>query len=350
MRIAGIARRSVFLPSAVLILCLAAGAGWSATSLETAREAIRFGKYDGALKILTSALQENPVDTNAHLGMTEYYLALQNYPEAQLSAERTIVLNPAYATVVGHAYYAAGDRSMKLNQPSRSLALYETALAFAPTLKSQARGKYLAVGNALTAKGSFPTAISAYTQEIGLNPAAKKIIADSVFLKGQSLLGTDDKDADRLFAYSTSLDSSYGPRAAQARTDYGLDLINRAKVASGEERMKLREHALRYLSKEIVDQAVPPPIWKTTLKEEYIGKGLNDEGGVIVTPRFGTQIKPGDRIVVTGREFQFLKDRWETHAGSFETINRSTEEDKMVGIRAPGGEKIVLQVDRPSDE
>jgi tetratricopeptide (TPR) repeat protein len=351
MGVAGIIKRSIRLPFTVLILCLvAAGIAWSVTPLESAREAMRLGKYDNALKILTSALQENPVDTNGHLGMTEYYLALQNYPEAQLSAERTVVLNPAYASVVGHAYYAAGDRAVKSNQPSRAVALYETAIAFAPTLKNQARGKYLAAGNALIAKGSFSTAVSAYTQEISLNPAAKKIIADSVFVKGQSLLGTNDKGADRLFAYSASLDSSYSQKGAQARADYGQDLINRAMAVSGEARMKLREAALRYVSKEIVDQAVPPPVWKTVLTEEYVGKGLNDEDGVIVTPRFGTQIKPGDRIVVTGREFQFLKDRWETHTGSFETINRSAEEDRMVGIRAPRGEKIVLEVARLFDE
>ena len=345
-----ITKQFSFLPSVALILCLLAGAGWSATPLENAREAIRLGRLDGALKILTAALQENPVDTNAHLGMTEYYLAIRDYPEAGLAAERTIVLNPGYATVVGHAYYAAAERAVKSNQPSRALALYETAFAFTPPLKNQARGKYLAIGDGLLARGSFSTAINAYTREISLNPAAKRVIADSVFLKGQSLLGINDKDADRLFAYSASLDPSYGPRAAQARTDYAHDLLNRASLATGGDRIKLREQALRYLPQETVDQAAPPPAWRTVLKDSYVGKGMNDEDGMITTPRFGTQIKPGDRIIVTGREFQFLKDRWETHAGSFETINKSAEEDRMLGLRAPRGERITLEVVRLVDE
>ena len=38
-----------------------------------------------------------------------------------------------------------------------------------------------------------------------------------------------------------------------------MDLLNRARAATGEERQKLKEDSLRYVSKEIADQAVPPP-------------------------------------------------------------------------------------------
>ena len=69
----------------------------------------------------------------------------------------------------------------------------------------------------------------------------------------------NDKAAEMLFSYAASRDSSYGPKAAKARLDYGMDLLNRARAATGEERQKLKEESLRYVSKEIADQAVPPP-------------------------------------------------------------------------------------------
>jgi tetratricopeptide (TPR) repeat protein len=341
---------SVSLLFVALICSLAVGGAWSATPLESAREAIRVGKYDAALKFLDAALEENPVDTNAHLGMTEYYLSLQNYSEAELSAERTLVLNPSYATVVGQAYYAAGERAVKSNQPSHALALYETAVSVAPALKNQVRGKYTIIGNSLMAKEKFSTALSAYTQEIAVNPTAKKGIADFVFLTGQSLLASNEKAAERLFSYSASLDSSYSPKVAQAKADYGQELLTHAKAATGEERRRLKEQSLRYVSKEVADQAIPQPVWKAVLKEEYVGKGMNDEDGVIVTPHFGIQVKPGDKIVVTGKEFQFLRDKWETYTGSFETISKSVAAGEMIGIRASRGERIIIEINRLTDE
>jgi tetratricopeptide (TPR) repeat protein len=335
---------------AVLILSVQAGSVWSATSLDSARESIRLGKYDRALKLLNAALEENPIDTDAHLAMTEYYLALQDYRSAELSTERVLVLNPSYAPAVGQAYYAAGERAMKQNQPPQALALYETAIAVDPALKSRVKGKYMTIGNDLLARGRFTTALSAYTQEIWINPAVKKTVADTVFSRGQALLGSNDKAAEMLFSHAVSLDSSYGPKVAQAKTSYGQDLLSRAKTTTGEERRRLKEQSLRYVSKEVADQAVPPAVWKTVFKEEYTGKGMNDEDGVIMTPRFGTEVKPGDRIVIAGKEFQFLDNGWQTHRGSFETISKSMAADKMVGIRAERGEKVILEVQRLIDQ
>jgi tetratricopeptide (TPR) repeat protein len=244
----------------VLILFLQAGTVWSANLVEDTREAIRLGKYDRALKLLNAALEENSVDTNAHLLMTEYYLAIQDYDSAELSTERTLVLNRSYAPVVAQAYYLAGERAMRRNQPPQALALYETAIAIDPALRGRVKGKYMIIGDDLLNRGVFTTALRAYTQEIGLNPATKKSVADTVFPRGQSLLGNDDKAAEMLFSYAVSLDSSYGPKVAKAKADYGLGLLSRAQAATGEERSRLKEQSLRYVSKEIADQAVPPPV------------------------------------------------------------------------------------------
>jgi len=218
-----------------LIFVLHAGAVWSAGSLvEDTREAIRLGKYDRALKFLEAALEENPLDTNAHLLMTEYYLAIQNYGSAELSVERTLVLNRNYAPLVAQAYCLAGERAMKRNQLPQALALYETAVALDPAVKGRVKGKYLVIGNDLLTRGVFATALSAYTQEIGINSSAKKAVADTVFLRGQSLIGSNEKAAETLFSYAVSLDSSYGPKVAKAKEDYGLDLLSRAQTDTGE--------------------------------------------------------------------------------------------------------------------
>ena len=332
------------------ILFLQAGNLWPSTLVDDTRGAIRTGKYDVALKLLETALDRNPVDTNAHLLMTEYYLAIQDYGSAELSTERTLVLNRTYAPLVAQAYYIAGERATNRKQPAQALALYETAVALDPAFQSRVRGKYMTIGNDLLAERKFSTALSAYAQEAGLNPAAKRNIADTVFAHGQSLLGNNNKAAEMLFAYAASLDPSYGPKAGKARSDYGLDLLNRARAATGEERRRLKEESLHYVSKEIADQAVPPPVWSTVFKEVYVGTGMNDEDGAIKTPHFGTEVKPGDRIVVTGREFQFFEDGWKMHTGSFETISRSSAADKSVGIRARRGESVTLEVQRSIDQ
>jgi tetratricopeptide (TPR) repeat protein len=226
--------------------------------VEDTREAIKLGKFNQALELLHEALDENPLDTNAHLLMTEYYLAVQDYGSAELSTERTLVLNRSYAPLVAQAYYVAGERAVRRNQLPQALALYEIAIAIDPVVRGQVKGKYLAIGNDLLARGVFTTALSAYAQEIGVNPAARKTVADAVFLRGQTLLGSNEKAAEMLFSYALSLDPSYGPRVARAKTDYGLDLLSRAQEATGEERRRLKEQSLRYVPWEIADQAVPP--------------------------------------------------------------------------------------------
>jgi tetratricopeptide (TPR) repeat protein len=334
----------------ILILFLQVGAAWSVSPIESAREAIKLGKYDQALKIIDGMLYENPIDPNAHLVMTEYYLALQDYRSAELSCERTLVANKGWAPYVGQAYYYAAERAMKQSQFPHALALYETAIALDGNLKNWVKGKFLNIGNGLLTKGKFTTAVSAYNQEIGLNPAAKKTVANTVFPWGESFLGTNDKVAEMLLSYTVSMDSTYGPKVAQIRMDYGLDLLERAKAATGQERRKLRDMSLHYVSKDIVDQAVPPPVWITVFRQEYVGKGMNDQDGVIMTPYFGIDIKPGDRIVIMGKEFQFLEEVWKTHKGSFEMISKLTAANKMVGIRAQRGEIITLEVQRLIDQ
>ncbi len=334
----------------VAIFFLQTGVVWPATLVDDTREAIRLGKYDRALGLLDAALDKNPTDTNAYLLMTEYYLALQDYASAELSTERTLVLNCTYAPLVAQGYYNAAERAEMRNQPAQALALYETAVALDSVFKSRVKGKYMAVANDLLAQRRFDTALSAYTQEAGIDPPAKKSIADAVFAHGQSLLGNNDKAAEKLFVYAVSLDPSYSPKAAKARLDCGLDLLRRARTATGEERRRLKEQSLRYVSREVADQAVPPPAWNTVFKEEYVGRGMNDEDGLIMTPRFGTEVKPGDRIVVTGKEFQFFEDGWKTHTGSFETTSRSLAVDTRVGIRAKRGESVTLEVQRSTDQ
>ncbi len=242
-----------------VIFFLQTGVVWPTTLVEDTREAMRLGKYDRALKLLEAALDQNPVDTNAHLLMTEYYLAIEDFRSAELSTERTLVLNRSYAPLVAQAYYVAGERATNRNQPAQALALYETAIALDPAFRSRVKGKYVAIANDLLAQRRLNAALSAYAQEVGLDPAAKKSVADAAFAHGQSLVGNNDQAAEKLFSYAVSLDSSYGPKAAKVKSDYGLDLLRRALEATGEERQRLKEQSLRYVPKEIADQAVPSP-------------------------------------------------------------------------------------------
>lgn len=342
-----------------------AGAVWCANLVDDTREAIRLGKYDRALRLLDAALDENPVDTNAHLLMTEYYLAIQDYGAAELSTERTLVLNRGYAPLVAQAYYIAGEKAAGRKQPARALALYETAVALDPAFRGRMKGKYMALADDLVARRRVAAALSAYNRELEINPAGRKSIAVAALAHGQSLLESNGKvtgragepageraterAAEKLFSYAASLDPSCGPGAAVARLAYGLDLLKRAQAATGEERRRLREQSLRYVSKETADQALPPPVWTTVFRQEYAGRGMSDEDGVILTPYLGREVKPGDRIVVTGKEFQFFEDGWKTHTGTYETTGASPAADGRVGIRAGRGEPVTLEVQRLMD-
>jgi tetratricopeptide (TPR) repeat protein len=230
---------------ALLILFLQIGSVWSGSLADDAREAIRLEKYDRALKLLNDALTENPLSTNAHLLMVEYYLALQDYGAAELSTERPLVLNRGYAPLVAQAYYVAAERAMRRSQLPQALALYETAVAIDPAVKSKVKGKYMAIGNDLLTRGMIAKALSAYTQEVGINPAARKSVADTVFARGQALLGINDKGAETLFSFAVSLDFSYGPKAARAKEEA-------ARLSTREEAARLlpREEAARLLPAE----------------------------------------------------------------------------------------------------
>ncbi|MBA4416827.1 MAG: hypothetical protein C0392_02780 [Syntrophus sp. (in: bacteria)] len=239
---------------------IAANCGWCANAADSAREAIKLGMHERALKILNARLDEKPSDVDAHLALAECYFAMRDFSAADTSLDRVLVLKPGYTYQVGSAYHSAGERAMRNNRLAEAKMLYDKAIANAPAFKKQVAGKYMIIGNGLLAQGQINEALMAYYQEVSINPKANRNeIAERLFNRGKNYLGSNDAMAENLFSRASSIDSSYAGKVSQAKNDYAQSLLARAKASTKEsEKEELKKLAVKYgVSLEKANKEVP---------------------------------------------------------------------------------------------
>jgi hypothetical protein len=89
--------------------------------------------------------------------------------------------------------------------------------------------------------------------------------------------------------------------------------------------------------------------WKTVFPPHtYTGHGMGEKDIIPEDlPYFGKDILKGDKIIIKGKKFKFLDSVWGEYENYAETIcGVSVEKPDTIGVRAPAGEKITIEVKR----
>ncbi len=280
------------------------------------------------------------------MGKAEGFVKVKMYSDAINELRKVIDDDPTNA----RAHLMLGDCYLATNSPSSALESYERYSILKPGSSEMAK-KFFQLGNGFLAKGQHDDAKRSYDKAASSNKSYRQMAANSFFSKGRALLFNGDTNtAERLFAYACSLDGSYASQVDQAKADYGTALLARAKGSRGEERKKLKEQAVRYVSREIADKAVPPPVLTAVHSGTFTGigfKGGDGNDGGVLTFEYGSEIKLKDVVLVEGNTAEVWDSgKWQK-AGVPTTNNTGTS--KRLTVRAERGEKINVTIKRMID-
>ena len=117
-----------------------------------------------------------------------------------------------------------------------------------------------------------------------------------------------------------------------------------ATLSAKEERENIRQKALWFLPPERVEQVIPAPSWKTVYTKQVIGKGF-DENNYVRALKCGEEVKKEDKMIFKGGAVKIWDDSWKD-ADENGFIDKAEDNGKFIGIPAPDGQTITIEVQR----
>jgi len=283
----------------------------SAGNVDKAKEYIQTGMHTKAIILLEKIINENPDDAEAHYQLGICYINQDDFTKADKQFKSAVKLNPDYGFKIGQRYNKAGTNYLNNDQVPRAVRFFNITVKYQPNLKEG--------------------------------------IAEKCFQKGKIYLDKHNINmADDLFSIARSYDPALNEKIKNIEVAYGKKLLEIAREQPVELQKRYIEKASRYLTKEDIEEVFPPSAPKTVFKKEYIGKGLS-MADAFETAEFGKDILYGDKIIVSGKNFEVWvggRTRWKKFSSRYEVICKNTVKGKCLGIKAPKGEKIVVEIQR----
>lgn len=130
----------------------------------------------------------------------------------------------------------------------------------------------------------------------------------------------------------------------------GQRILQMAKQVSKNERKAFLDEAGKYLDQKTIEAVFPPPVWQTVFKETYVGRGYG-KGDYILTARFGKDVMRGDKVIITGKDFEeYDNGAWNKRQNVSEGINYNTTDGNSIGIKAPPGVEITVEIQRLTEQ
>jgi len=256
---------------------------------------LKIGRYYDAISALEAQIQLKSDDAKAYFMLGNIHLRLNNFAGADKEFLAAVTFRSAYRDEVAKKYFVLGLASLQMYRP---------------------------IGGLIRPKNSkeVDKAINFFAQTVKYQPSMVKSIADSCFRAGKDCLNLSQPDtAEKLFAFARR-DTSLVKQIKVEETKYGERILAEAKKELSEEK---RQIAIKYLGQEKVNAEFPPKDWVMVFEKTYPGKGIGEgDEGAIVTAYFGKQILRGDRIRVSGKEFEVWEGRWIRQHDKYEVVSR----------------------------
>lgn len=300
-----------FVLYACLTLLIITVSSSSADDVDKAKEYIQTGMHTKAIILLESIVNDKRADAEAHFQLGICYIKQNNFIEADEQFKSAVKLNSDYGYKIGQRYEKIGTTYLNNDQVSRSVRFFNIAVKYQPNLKEN--------------------------------------ITEECFQKGKIYLNKHNTTlADDLFSMCRSYNPSLNEKIKSIEVAYGKKLLEIAKEKPIELRKRYINKASGYLSKKEIEEVFPPSALKTVFKKEYIGKGFA-VSDAFETAEFGKDISYGDKIIVTGKNFEIWvggRTRWKKISSRYEVICKTIVKGKSLGVKAPKGEKIIVEIQR----
>ena len=310
--------QSSFIAAALLIVFTTPSHALFGSAVDKANEFMAAGMYPQAATVLEQRISEKPTDAEAHFVLGTVYINQGKIGQADERFGSAVRLRTDYGFKVGDEYLKAGSANMG-KDPRLAKQLYSKAIEYKPALKKTVTDSAMRAGSD-----------DMYDFAYGLDRSLGKEISDHYLSRGDL----------------ASLQKA-GQYSSHNNQNIGTSILNFAKNQPKEEKKKLVELAKKYVDQSVIDDVIPPPEWKTVFgPKEYIGIGLGEDDWLIDAPKTITDIQIEDKIVITGEEFQYLHNGWQTYHGRMEKINKSSGTGKSIGVKAKKNGKIIIEIQR----
>ena len=165
--------RTGILVFAISIIIVAVGC--ATTDYWQGNQRLKQGDYQGAVEVLTKAIDKDPMNFGALLNRGLAYENLKQLDKALQDYSRAIELVPSF----GMAYHYRGHVYAKLQQYERAVEQYDLALKYADAVQIDAQGQLVTInkpavyydrGNSLYELGRYRQAIESYDSALTLSP------------------------------------------------------------------------------------------------------------------------------------------------------------------------------------
>jgi tetratricopeptide (TPR) repeat protein len=270
---------------------------------------------------------------------------VKNYEKAIEELRKIVDAKPAEAD----AYLLMGDCYMKITQPNDAALAYERYLILRPGYGKELAPKLVQIGDILLSKNQLSEARKNYSLAISYNQLYRSQIAENFFQHAKRNLYQNNIDqAENLFDMAITFNPLIASKINQTKSDFAMHMLSKAKARPKNERAKFINTAKRYVSQEIVERIIVPPKIVKVFNKEYTGVGMGEKDIIPEgLPYFGKDILKGDKIIIKGKRFKFLDSVWGEYEDYAETIcGISVEIPDTIGVRAPAGEKITIEIKR----
>jgi len=304
----GIAMKKIIISAMVMALILGlSGLVLAEDNFTKAENFIKIGRLGDAISALEAQIQLKSDDAKAYFMLGNIYLQTNNFAGADREFQAAITFRPAYRAEIGKKFYSAG------------LTLLN--------------------------KGEVDWAKDLFQRTLKLDPAQAKNIASACLVASKRYFALSQPEKAEKLLSLVLLDKTLGKQIQAERTKYGEKILAEAKEESSEEK---RQMAIKYLGQQKVDAEFPPKQWVVVFSKEYTGKGYGKgDEGAIVTGYAGKQIVPGDKIIVSGKEFEVWEGRWIRQYVKYEVINQYFgSNDTTYEVKAPVGVEFKIRVER----
>ena len=293
----------------LLIMTVSSSIAFLKNDVNKAKKYIQTGMHTKAIILLEKIINENPNDAEAHFQLGVCYINQDDFSKADERFESAVKLNSDYGFKIGQRSNKAGTNYLNNDQIPRAVRFFNIAAKYQPNLKES--------------------------------------ISEKCFQKGKIYLDKHNINmADDLFSIVKSYDPALNEKIKNIEVAYGKKLLEIAKEEPFELRQRYINKASRYLSKKEIEEVFPPSKLKTVFKKEYIGKGFA-VSDAFETAEFGKDILYGDKIIVTGKNFEVWvggRTRWKKFSSRYEVICQAAVKGKCLGVKAPKGERIVVTI------
>ncbi len=198
-----------------------------------AKDLLEAGKYAQAKAVLTKELQADSNNADLHFLMGLCCLGANEAPEAQISFNRAVRLDPKQGSAIGDAYYSRAKETLLANAYTRALDLFASATRYEPALAASVSSDVTGAAISIMKAGDHKQAYAMFVEASKLSgsgsasamasqaaPAIANYLEEALPRQGGM-----DSDLGKLAEFCAQLDAQYSAPVAKLYLDWLAEAV-----------------------------------------------------------------------------------------------------------------------------